>query len=129
MRTSVLSTKPYEVRIFKEFFWTINVNLSPIFKSSCKPFSLTWFHKMRHNFNTCLNKYNIEMLNSTLHRFFIEALHFFLDSPLPLWVCFGIDVQIFWMHIKVLCNIQVITFVKSLGPYLTFVPMDNHVST
>jgi hypothetical protein len=129
MKNCILSIKPYEIWSFKECFWTINVDLSPIFKSSCKPSSLTWFHKMKHNFNTCLNKYNIVMLISTLHHFFIEAPHFFLESPLPSWDCFGIDVQFFWMHIKVLCNIQVMTFVKSLGPYLTFVPMDNHVPT
>ncbi len=45
--------------------WATNLYISPIFKSpyKCKEFWLTWFRCMKHNFDTCLNKYNVLMVN------------------------------------------------------------------
>jgi len=52
--------------------WATNANLLPIFKSpwTCRPSWLTWFHWMKHNYNRCLSKYNVFMVNSILHLLF-----------------------------------------------------------
>jgi hypothetical protein len=67
--------------------WVVNANLSPMVKSrwTCRLSWLTWFCWMKHNFDTCLSKYNVLMVNSILHPFFIEPSHFFLKSYLLLW--------------------------------------------
>jgi hypothetical protein len=67
--------------------WATNANLSSIFKSpwTCKPSWWTWFRWMKHNSNTCLSKYNVLMVNSTLHPIFIKPPHLFLESRVPLW--------------------------------------------
>jgi hypothetical protein len=67
---------------------TTYTNLSPILKSpwTCKPSWLTWFRWMKHNFDTCLSKYNVLMVNLTLHPLFIEPPHFFLEFHVPLWL-------------------------------------------
>jgi hypothetical protein len=82
--------------------WVTNANLSPIVKSpwTCRLSWLTWFCWMKHNFDRCLNKYNVLMVNSTLLLLFIEPSHFFLKSCVPLclvppWDYFSIDVQCF----------------------------------
>jgi len=58
--------------------WVANASLSPIFKSpwTCRPSWLTWFYWMKHNFDACLSKYNVLMVNSTLHPLFIIGLLF-----------------------------------------------------
>jgi hypothetical protein len=103
--------------------WATNENLSPILKSpwTCKPSWLTWFHWMKHNTNTYLNKYNVLMVNSTLHLFLIEPPHFFLESCVPLWsipngITFPLMSNYFGATLW-FCVISFKTFVRSLGPY------------
>ncbi len=67
--------------------WVANANLSPILKSpwTCRPSWLTWFYWMKHNFDACLNKYNVSMVYLVIDLFFIEAPHFFMEYCLSLW--------------------------------------------
>ncbi len=69
--------------------WAANANLSSIFISPwiCTPFCLTWFHWMKHIFDTCLNKYNVLMVNLTLHPFFYKTTPFFLGILYALVAC------------------------------------------
>jgi hypothetical protein len=91
--------------------WATNADSSPIFKSPWTfiPSWLTWFHWMKHNFDTCLSKYNVLMVNSTLHPFFIKPPHFFpkfmYPCCLPLMGLLFIDIHFCWNYIMVLCNI------------------------
>ncbi len=59
--------------------WAKNVDLSPNFKSmcTCRPFWLI-----------CLSKYNVLMVNSVFHPFFIKPPHFLLESHVSLWQIF-----------------------------------------
>jgi len=100
--------------------WVVNANLSPIVKSpwTCRLFWLTWFCWMKHNCGTCLSKYNVLMVNSTPHLFFIEPSHLFLKSCVPLWpIPDGIIFPLMSNFVRVNCVIFFITFVRSLGPY------------
>jgi len=103
---------------------TANVDLSHVFKSPwiCRPSWLTWFRWMKHNFDTCLNKHNVLMVNSTLRPFL------YWTTPIsswnlvyPLWhVTNGITSPLMSNFFGIalwFCVISFITFVKSLGPY------------
>jgi hypothetical protein len=76
---------------------------------------------MKHKFNTCLNKYNVLMVNLTLHPLFIEPPHFFLEFRVPLWhVLDGINFPLMSNFFGIalwFCVISFTTFVRSLGPY------------
>jgi len=100
-----------------------NANLSPIFKSpwTCRPFWLTWFCWMKHNFDACLNRYNVLMVNLVLRPLFIEPPHFFLKSCVPLWQVLDritIPLMSIFLGVALLfCVMSLTTFVRSLGPY------------
>ncbi len=104
--------------------WVANGDLSPIFKSpwTCRPYWLTWFHWMKHNFDTCLSKYNVLMVNLVLHPLFIKPPHFFLESCVPLWpvpngITFPLILMSNFFGVTLwFCVISFITFVRSLGP-------------
>jgi hypothetical protein len=76
---------------------------------------------MKHNSDTCLNKYNVLMVNLVLHPLFIEPPHFFLEFHVPLWlVPDGITFPLMSNYFGValwFCVISFTTFVKSLGPH------------
>jgi len=97
--------------------WATNTYISLIFNSPCTciPSWLTWSHWIKHNFDTCLNKYNVLMVNSTLHLFFIEPPHYTLVANLW-WITFPLMSNVFggalWF-----CLISLTTFVISLGSY------------
>jgi hypothetical protein len=114
--------------------WATNVDLSLILKSpcTCTPSWLIWIHWMKHNSNTCLTKFNVLMVNSTLDVFFIKTSPFFLGIlctlvPRPWWDYISIDVQLFWNYIMVYI-MSFTTFVWSFGTILTLVPMNIHVN-
>ncbi len=76
---------------------------------------------MEHNFDTCLNKYNILMVNLALHRLFIKPPHLTLESHVPLWpvpngIIFPLMSNFFGTTLW-FCVISFTTFLKSLGPY------------
>jgi hypothetical protein len=111
--------------------WASNADLSSIFKSpsTCRPYCLTWFHWMKHDFDTCLSKYNVLMVNSALHRLFIKPPHFFLESCVPLWrVTNGITSPLmfnfFGVALWFCCNI-LHNICEIIGNILTLVPTNN----
>ncbi len=77
---------------------------------------------MKHNFDTCLSKYNVLMVNLVLHPLFIKPPHFFLESCVPLWpvpngITFPLILMSNFFGVTLwFCVISFITFVRSLGP-------------